>query len=129
VPVDVSRTMRVPPGVAWQLLTDTRRWPDWGPTVAEVVASDPVLTATTTGQVRPLVGPWLPFRVTAFDPGHRWAWRVAGVPATGHRVEPTATGCRVVFEVPTPVAAYAAVCRLALGRIERLALADADARG
>jgi hypothetical protein len=121
VHVDVARDLTVPPAAAWRLLTDTRTWPDWGPTVAEVVASDVVLTATTTGQVRPIVGPWLPFRVTHFDPGHRWVWRVAGVPATGHRVEPIAGGCRVVFEVPIPAVAYATVCRIALGRIARLA--------
>jgi hypothetical protein len=58
--------------------------------------------------------------VTHFDPGHRWVWRVAGIPATGHRVEPVAAGCRVVFEVPLPALGYAAVCRIALGRIARL---------
>jgi hypothetical protein len=118
---DVSRDLAVPPAVAWRILTDTRTWPTWGPTVTEVVASDTTLTATTTGQIRPLVGPWLPFRVTAFEPGHRWSWRVAGIPATGHRVEATSDGCRVVFEVPVPVAAYAAVCQVALRRIARLA--------
>jgi hypothetical protein len=118
---DVSRGLAVPPAVAWRILTDTRTWPTWGPTVTEVIASDTTLTATTTGQVRSLVGPWVPFRVSAFDPGHRWAWHVAGIPATGHRVEPTSAGCRVVFEVPVPVAAYAAVCHVALRRIARLA--------
>jgi hypothetical protein len=126
VHVDVARDLAAPPAAAWQVLTDTRTWPDWGPTIAEVVASDLVLTPTTTGQVRPPLGPWLPFRVTHFDPGHRWVWRVAGIPATGHRVEPIPGGCRVVFEVPLPVAAYAAVCRIALGRIARLVEDGAD---
>lgn len=118
---DVSRDLAVPPATAWRILTDTRTWSTWGPTVTEVIASDTTLTATTTGQVRSLVGPWVPFRVTSFEPGHRWAWHVAGIPATGHRVEPTLGGCRVVFEVPIAVAAYAAVCQVALRRVARLA--------
>lgn len=127
--IDVARDLAVPPAAAWGVLTDTRTWPTWGPTVAEVVASDVVLTASTTGQVRPVLGPWLPFRVTSFEPGHRWSWRVAGVPATGHRVEPTEGGCRVVFEVPVPTVAYAAVCRVALGRIARLLEGSGDGTG
>jgi hypothetical protein len=117
---DVSRDLAVPPARAWRVLTDTTTWSAWGPSIADVVASDRVLTATTTGRVRPRFGPWLPFRVTHLDPGSRWVWRVAGVPATGHRVEPTPTGCRIVFEVPYPAAAYAVVCEVALGRLAQL---------
>lgn len=121
---DVSREFTVPPASAWRVLTDTTTWPRWGPSIADVDASDRVLTATTTGRVRPRFGPWVPFRITHLDPGTRWVWRVAGVPATGHRVEPTSTGCRIVFEVPYPVAVYAVVCRVALGRIARLLEAE-----
>jgi hypothetical protein len=62
----------------------------------------------------------LPFAISTFEPGARWSWRVAGVPATGHRVEPTSDGCRIVFEVPIVAAPYAAVCRVALRRLARL---------
>ena len=41
------------------------------------------------------------FRVTEFVAGQRWNGEVAGIPATGHRVEPHGPDrCRVVFEVP-----------------------------
>jgi uncharacterized protein YndB with AHSA1/START domain len=128
--LDIARVIAAPPDAAWDLLTDTTRWTAWGPSIAEVRSSTSVVELGTTGRIRPLLGPWVPFRVTSVDPGRRWAWRVAGLPATGHRVEPvttsrSATGdrCRVVFEVPVLAAPYAAVCALALRRIERLLLA------
>jgi hypothetical protein len=46
---------------------------------------------------------------------------VAGIPATGHRVEALGPGrCRVVFEVPLLAAPYLAVCRLAAHRIRTI---------
>ena len=121
-------TSRVLPGVspaaAWALLTDTRRWPEWGPTVSAATvtsSASPFVATGSTGRVRTPVGVWLPFEVTEFDEGHRWSWRVTGVPATSHEVEPAgADGCRVSFLVPTAAAPYLAVCALALRRIERL---------
>jgi uncharacterized protein YndB with AHSA1/START domain len=118
--LDVSRDIAAAPAAAWQALTDTRRWPTWGPTIAEVRSDDVIIEAGSTGRVRPRLGPWVPFRITHLDPGTRWTWRVAGIPATGHRVEPTAAGCRVVFEVPLPAAGYALVCHLALRRLARM---------
>lgn len=63
------------------------------------------------------------FRVTEVEEGRRWRWRVARVPATGHRVEPGTAGrdgaapgreCRVGFELSPLAAGYAVVCRRAL---------------
>jgi len=72
----------------------------------------------STGRVRTAVGVSLPFVVTDWELGHRWAWRVAGIPATGHRVEPLgADSCRAVIEVPLWAGAYAALCWVALGRL------------
>ena len=121
--LDVAAPFDVPASTAWQLLTDTRTWPRWGPTITAVDTDPPVIAAGSTGRLRTPVGLWLPFAITSFEPGSSWSWRVAGVPATGHRVEATPGGCRIVFEVPTLVAPYAAVCRLALRRIDHL-LAD-----
>lgn len=123
--LDVAGTFAVPVSAAWQLLTDTRRWPEWGPTIRAVDADPPVICAGSRGRLQTIAGPWVPFEVTTLVEGQRWDWRVAGVPATGHRVEATATGVRVVFEVPVLVAPYAAVCRLALRRLERLLAAPA----
>jgi hypothetical protein len=118
--VDVGREFPVQASVAWRLLSDTRRWTSWGPTISEVDLDPPVITEGARGRVRTTVGVWLPFEITELVPGTRWSWRVLGIPATGHRVEVTPTGCRVVFEVPIVIAPYAAVCRIALRRMERL---------
>jgi hypothetical protein len=118
--VDVGRDLPVPASVAWRLLADTRQWTSWGPTISDVRLEPPVVTAGARGRIRTSVGLWLPFEITEVVPGTRWSWRVMGVPATGHRVEVTPSGCRVVFEVPTLAAPYAAVCRLALRRMARL---------
>ena len=64
----------------------------------------------------------MPFVITEFDPGSRWIWKVAGVPATGHQVTAAPGGCRVRFEVPLWASAYLPVCSVALVRIERLVL-------
>ncbi len=127
--MDVAQVMSAPPAAAWRVLTLLDLWPRWGPTVtaAELDDGGRQLTAGVRGRVRTPVGVWLPFEVTELEPGHRWRWRVAGVPATGHRVEPHAEGCRVVFEVPAVAAPYAVVCRVALGRIAGL-LADRAAQ-
>lgn len=118
---DVSREIAATPSAAWTLLVDTRSWAAWGPSVAEARSDPPVLRAAgQRGAARAVVGPWVPFTVTDFVPGARWSWRVAGIAATGHRVEPMPTGCRIVFEVPIVVAPYVVVCRVALGRLASL---------
>ena len=51
---------------------------------------------------------WLPFEVARFEDGHAWSWRVGGILATGHRVEPLGPSrCRVVFELPALALPYA----------------------
>lgn len=129
----ISRSMTAPPEVAWRLLTDLDSWPQWGPSITSA-AIDPRpgapgpdssrpsgLWLGARGTVRTVVGLQLPFEVTAFEEGRRWAWAVAGVPATDHRVAATSTGCVVTFGVPWWAPGYLAVCALALRRIESLA--------
>ena len=79
------------------------------------------LSAGAQGPVWTAVGLPLRFSITDFDPGHRWAWTVAGVAATGHEVIGVAEGYRVRFDVPWWAAAYLPVCAVALTRIEALA--------
>lgn len=116
----VSRRIDAPADRTWDLLVDPDRWPEWGPSVTDVEASDRPIVEGTTGRVRTVGGIRLPFEVTTCRE-YRWTWRVAGIPATGHRIEPLGDACSVVFEVPLPAAAYAPVCRRALRAIERLA--------
>ncbi|PSQ36760.1 polyketide cyclase [Halobacteriales archaeon SW_10_66_29] len=116
----VSQYVPADRGTVWELLTDTERWPDWGPTVTGVESEDRGIRAGTTGRVQLPIGLWLPFEVTSYGE-HRWTWDVARIPATGHRVEREGEGCRVGFELPLYAAGYALVCRRALARIETLA--------
>jgi hypothetical protein len=51
-------------------------------------------------------------------------WKVAGVSATHHRVEPVGGGTRVTIAVPWWAAAYLTVCSIALHRIDAM-LSDA----
>ncbi len=63
----------------------------------------------------------MPFVVGIVEPESYWDWRVAGVAATGHRVEPLGPNrCRLTFTVPGWAFGYGLVCRLALMRIDRL---------
>jgi len=116
----VSRRLDAPAGDAWDLLIDTTRWPEWGPSVRAVDAPTRYIEAGTRGRVRTVGGFRLPFEITSCA-DRRWTWRVARVPATGHRVEDLGTrSCRVVFEVPRLAAGYAPVCERALDRIAAL---------
>ena len=117
------RIVAADPTAAWDLLTDPERWGRWGPTVRRGELDPPGrFEAGATGRVVTAVGIPLPFVLTDVDPGSRWAWRVAGVPATVHTVEPVDRGCRIGIGVPAPAAAYLPVCALGLRRIEAILL-------
>ncbi|OTF00784.1 polyketide cyclase [Halorubrum sp. SD612] len=117
----VGRDVDAPPEPTVRALRDTRRWPDWSPSVSGVESADRFVETGTTGRVR-VAGVWVPFRVTAAT-RFRWDWAVAGVPATGHRVERYAgepDRCRAAIEVPLIAAPYVPVCRRALDRFAAL---------
>lgn len=122
-----TRDIDAAAGEAWALLIEVERWPAWGPSVrgVDLDGGGSRIALGSTGRVRPVLGPGVPFVVDAFDdddPAVRsWSWRVLGVPATGHRVEDLGDGrCRVGFRVPAVAAPYGLVCRLALDRIDHL---------
>lgn len=120
----VDRHVDAPTAAVWRLLVDLDAWPEWGPTVHRAALEDAEeLGGGVRGRVWTPVGLSLPFTITEFVPGRRWAWSVAGVPATAHEVRPDGRGCRVRFEVPWWASAYLPVCAVALGRIEKMAVA------
>ena len=117
-----TREVAAPADVLWRLFVDVDVWPDWGPSVRAVTLDDDELRLGSTGTVRTAVGVELPFEITAIESGSSWSWKVAGIPATSHSVEPIdADRCRIGFGVPWPGAGYLAVCRVALRRFEVLA--------
>jgi len=126
--IEVAREVSVDHRRAWELLTDTWRWPEWGPTVEDVKAPARFISEGSHGSVKVLGAFWVPYEVTSCDDG-RWTWDVAKLPATGHRVEPVDEDqCRVLFEIPPLAAGYVPVCRRALSKIESILLADERAR-
>jgi hypothetical protein len=60
----------------------------------------------------------VPFVITQYEEGRFWSWKVSGIPATGHRIEPQEDGsCQLTFTVPILAAPYAFICKIALHRI------------
>jgi hypothetical protein len=117
----VGRDVDAPAERTATALRDTQRWPEWSPSVRGVESTDRYVETGTTGRVR-VACRWVPFRVTAAT-RLRWDWRVAGVPATGHRIDryPGESGrCRAAIEVPLVAAPYVPVCRRALDRFAAL---------
>jgi hypothetical protein len=89
------------------------------PSVRAVEAPADLIGPGMRGRIQTPVGLWLPFEITRWEPEHVWAWRVAGVEATGHRVDPLGPGrCRVTFEIPRWAPFYRLVCDAALRRID-----------
>ena len=117
-----TRLIDAPATELWHLLVTPDDWPRWGPTVRDARIDGDELSLGMTGTVTTVAGVDLPFPVTAYDEGARWAWKVGGIGATDHTVEALGTQrCRVGFGVPWPGAPYLAVCAAALGRLDRLA--------
>ena len=77
--LSVSRHIDAPADAVWKVLVDTDAWPKWGPTVSGGEVDGGVLTLGATGRVRTPLGVALPFTITEFEDGRRWAWSVAGV--------------------------------------------------
>ena len=120
-PICFSKPLEAPVDRVWRLITDTRTWHRWGPSVRAVDCDDRFIRSGSSGRIRTPVGVWVPFVVESFEPESYWDWRVAGVAATGHRVEPVGPNrCRLTFTVPVWAFGYGLVCRLALMRIDRL---------
>jgi hypothetical protein len=119
----VTRHLAVSPEGAWDALTDLDDWPKWGPFIvaARLDGGGRRLHDGAVGQVQTPIGAWLTFRVTGWQEGCSWAWSVAHIPATGHRLEPRAQGgAAATIDVPLWAAPYAPICWVALGRLERL---------
>jgi hypothetical protein len=118
--MEVVFDIDAPVEAVWELLIDTMRWPEWGPSVNAVDFRDRFIRSGTVGRVRIPLGIWVPFFITDFKPQHYWCWRISEVSATGHIVLPLdADRTRLIFKLPCIAFAYAVVCRRAGQRIAR----------
>ncbi len=117
----VGKIYDVVPLTVWDIITDTNRWPVWGPTVKDVQCADRFICKGSSGKVLTSFGIWLPFIVTEYEYCSHWGWEVASVKATGHRIQASdAGGCYLWFDMPILAAPYAIVCQIALVQIEKL---------
>ncbi|WP_135302685.1 SRPBCC family protein [Haloarcula amylovorans] len=114
--VVVRRVVDAPVEAVWQVLTDTERWSEWGPSITAVDCAERHIRTGTIGRVRVVGGLWLRFDIETCE-NYRWTWTVARVPATGHFVDPHPDGSVVGFEIPPLAAGYAPVCGRACARI------------
>jgi len=122
-PIRVTQDVAASPERSWNVLVDTRLWARWGPsiTAVDLHGDGTIISGGSTGRVLTIAGIWLPFEITEFVAGQRWAWSIQGIGATGHEVRDRPGGSQVVFTVPLLAAPYAVVCRIALDRVRRLA--------
>lgn len=117
----VGREYDVPASLLWEILTDTRQWPLWGPSLTQVECSDRFITVGSSGRVRTVLGIWLPFTITGFKHMQYWGWRIGRFNATGHQLtllQPER--CRLTFSMPWWAAPYLVVCFIALQRIKKI---------
>ncbi len=106
--------------IVWDIITDTAKWPRWGPTVKDVHLPERFIRNGSEGRVLTLFGIWAPFLIDKFEEGRFWSWKVASINATGHRIQAVDGGCNLWFDVPIIAAPYALVCQIALNRIQKL---------
>lgn len=107
----------------WSVLTDTGLWPVWGPSVfgVDIEGPDFRVSPGMCGRVRTIFGVTLSFEIDHVEPERSWGWRVGGVRATGHEVEPEGPEASwIIFTMPLWAFAYIPVCLWAAKRIAAL---------
>ncbi|MDN4516512.1 SRPBCC family protein [Mycolicibacterium austroafricanum] len=117
----VSRDVEASADAVWHVLTDLEAWPQWGLSVARAELNGAAFELGATGRIWTPVGVPLPFVISELDQGRSWGWRVAGVPATRHGVQPRDDGSRVWMSAPLWAPGYLPVLAVALRRIEDMA--------
>ncbi len=116
---EISSALNTPAQSVWELITNTIRWPEWGPSIIAVDCMDRFIKKGTRGRVKIRFGIWVPFVITHYEDNRYWAWSIWGIHATGHKIEPLDEyRCNIIFEVPTLAAPYLFICWIAIKRIE-----------
>ncbi|MFZ5908302.1 MAG: SRPBCC family protein [Nitrospirota bacterium] len=118
---EIGSVLHASPGEVWDLLTDTSRWHEWGPSVKAVDCMDRYILKGSRGRIKIPLGIWVPFVITDFEDTRYWSWRIFGIQATGHRIEPLDdVSCNLFFSVPALGAPYLILCWIAIRRIEAM---------
>jgi hypothetical protein len=120
----VSKNINSTPERVWDILTDTTRWPEWGPSVRAVECQHRFIESNCKGYVRTFLYVRLPFRITSYDHLKFWSWQVGGFEATGHRLQDHPDGCTVIFDMPWWAFPYTVICLIALNRIAKLSISN-----
>lgn len=108
----------------WAVLADLRSWPEWTPTVLDVVPEgSSALELGGRFRLRQPRMPALTWEVTALDPGRGFTW-VARSPglatSASHQLEPTeAGGCRIVLRIEQTGPLASILGRLGAGQTRR----------
>lgn len=121
-PVTTSIEIAAPVSTVWPLLAEFRHWREWGPSVRAVESEAEAVAPGVRGRVKTPIGLWLPFEIERCEVERYWDWKVAGVAATGHRLEPiTPVTTRVEFSAGRLFFAYRPVLTRGLKRLAKLA--------
>ena len=87
--MQVIKIINAPLERVWDILTDTRQWPAWGPSVRHVECPQRYIYSGLQGRLKTAVGIWVTFEITSCEAPVSWGWKVSGVAATGHRLKKT----------------------------------------
>jgi hypothetical protein len=121
--MQVTKTINAPLEKVWDLLSDTRQWPAWGPSVRLVDSPQRYISTGLQGRLKTTIGLWVRFEITNYEAPVYWDWKVSGFKATGHRLKKLSESrCELIFELPLAAFPYALICRQAANRIARIAL-------
>jgi uncharacterized protein YndB with AHSA1/START domain len=118
----VRRTISEPQRKVWELLTNTKYWPMWGPSIQSVAPRDTKIILGTKGSVKTVFGFHVSFVITKFEEQNVWDWDTCGLPVTGHTIRSISPhSTEVIFDLPVLLAPYALFCWMALHKINHQA--------
>jgi polyketide cyclase/dehydrase/lipid transport protein len=137
MPREYAADSSAPPDVAWSLVAEPARWPEWAPHIRGAWGlGSPEVEPGRVGAARVLGIIPVPARIVAKTPGRDWTWHVGPV-ALDHAVHPTPAGSRITMTIRAPApleavlaATYGPVVQRLVRRLARTAasLNEIDAK-